>query len=222
MKNLKLFCAVSLLCLVVSCAKETIHIDPSNPNAGEIKKQIANKEFYAKGKLNGADFSWQVTGNKDDFTAGVINYGSFSEGIYTCAVSGTISKLKFPSRYPSSIEIEFRTLRVNYEDDKLAYFKSFITKGQWQYASVDKLIEGTKNIKIKIENNEGKKYASTLGVQTGSTFTVVNVDTLPETLVRKPTLKVKVSLNCKLYPVDGQGNPISLTEAEAVILIETT
>ena len=222
MKNLKLFCSALLLCLVISCAKETIHIDPSNPNIGEIKKQIANKEFYAKGKLNGVAFNWQVTGNKDDFSAGVINYGSFFEGVYTCAVSGTISKLKFPSRYPPSIEIEFRTLRVSYEDDKLTYFKSFITKGEWQYANVDELIEGTKNIKIKIENNEGKEYISTLGIQPESTFTVVNVDTLPETLVRRPTLKVKVNFSCKLYPVDGQGNSISLTEAEAVILIETT
>ena len=117
-----------------------------------------------------------------------------------------------------NIGVEFRTMQYNFDADKPAYLKSFITTGAWTFDTDDQFTVGTKTISIQYTDAAGKQYSSD-GVQTGSA-NVVSADVLAAELGRNDGLKIKVTFSCTFYALDGTSPSIQLTNGEALVRLE--
>ncbi|MFN0293631.1 hypothetical protein [Pedobacter helvus] len=220
MKKFKLTLSIIVIALFICCKKNTEHINvddtstPAKNNGGGSQSQPSNATYYAKGKIDGVSFIWEVTNNHDSYSFGSSASSSFENGIAIGGVSGSISKIITNQMIQPVLDVEFKTMRVSYLEDKFTYLKSFITEGNWTFDTTDSYLVGSKNLRIKYVNKDGKVYFSSKGIQTGSTASVISTKVVPEQLGIPPSLDVKVSISCKLYPEDGTGNAVMLTDAE--------
>jgi hypothetical protein len=188
---------------------------PGEPgNNGEV----GSAEYYFKGKLNGAALTWAVT-EDSKWSAGVSASSTLYQDTVNGAYGGSISNSEvFRVNYPA-ITFFFKTFHsVGFEGRQLL-FENFVTTGSWAYAPTTDLTVGIKDLYVTYMDKDSITYNS-IGPQTGSTFNVVSVTVVPAELGVAEKIKIKLNLNCKLYPTEGSAPPLTLTDAEAVIYLQ--
>lgn len=107
---------------------------------------------------------------------------------------------------------------MSYLQDKSLYFNSSLKTGSIPYAAVDTMIVNTKALVIKYCDKSKKEYTS-IGAQTGSA-NILAVTPVAATFGVNESLKIKITFACKLYPADGTGGTLTLTNAEATVRVE--
>jgi len=116
--------------------------------------------------------------------------------------------------------IYFKTVQFIGFETRRSIFENFVTPGDWAYAASDDLTPGTKGAYVLYTDKDDNTYSS-FGAQDGSTFTVISVTPIPTELgIYEPRVRIKLKFSCKLYPTAGNGAPITITDAEAVILLK--
>jgi hypothetical protein len=66
----------------------------------------------------------------------------------------------------------------------------------------------------------GKQY-NTIGAQTGSAANVAAVTPVTGSVYNSDAgLKIKLTFNCTLYPTDGTGNSLKITNTEATVFLD--
>jgi len=173
--------------------------------------------YYFQGTLNGQVTTWQITDGVNGYVTGSsANTTSDSQGEVTGGLTALVSS---SSGYVPQIGIEFRTFQVNTSQDITSYFNGFVTTGVWAYASTSAYTAGTKAITIYYTDSQGLGYSS-IGAQNGSNANVMSVTQVPATLFSNESLQINLTFNCKLYPVNGTGSTITLTNGKATVLLE--
>jgi hypothetical protein len=178
----------------------------------------ASSEYYFKGTMGTQAFDWGVTDDANGWVVGSSANGSTDKGVITDGITALFSASK---GYKPQFGIEFRTFQVNYDDDKSAYFNSFVKTGAWAYAADDSYIVNKKLIAFTYTDINGKGYSSE-GVQTGSSANVISVTQVPalSNVSLDESLKIKISFSCTLYPIDGSGDQIKISNAEAIVNLQ--
>lgn len=194
--------------LFTSCKKSN-----TSPKSGST----ITAAYYFKGTLNGHALTWQaaIDGSPGYFT-GSRSSTSLYQGINT---GGLTALLSGASGSSPQLGVEFRTFSIDLSQDVPAYFNSFVNTGVWVYATGSNYTPGTKAIAIYYTDSTGKQYSS-FGTQAGSTANVLTVTPLPAQLGINESSKIKLTFACTLFPVDGTGNTLSLTNAEATVMLE--
>jgi hypothetical protein len=140
------------------------------------------------------------------------NQGDISGGI-TALVSAN------PGLQPQ-LGIEFKTIDKGPNADAVTVFNSFVDTGAWAYAATLNYAIGTKSIVIYYTGNAGKQYNS-IGAQNGSNANVIAVTPVPGSVYNSDSgLKIKLTFNCTLYPTDGTGNSLKITNTEATVFLD--
>lgn len=212
-----LIMAILLGMSLVSCKKGIPQLDP-DPEVPGTKPEVENATYFFKGTINNSKINWQVTG------VGNLNVGggsttSLAQGITTGALLASISG-PYPLLRPEII-VDFRTMQVSYDQDKFAYLKAYMTLGSWNYSLTDEhnFNVGTKAVLINYTDEAGKQY-TTIGSQSGSKFSLNKVTVLPAEFGLNDCLKINFKFSCKLYPVDGTGAALTLSDAESTLRLE--
>jgi hypothetical protein len=175
--------------------------------------------YYFKGTLGGQSILWQVDPNSYnvDYAVGSASSISNDKGNESGALIATISA---GQTMQPEFGVEFRTFQVNTSQDIHAYFNTFVNTGAWAFAtSTSDLSSNAKTIVIDYTDAKGNQYWS-VGPQTGNSITVVSVTQIPAGLGVNESLKIKLTFSCKLYPVTGSGNAITLSNVEATLRLE--
>jgi hypothetical protein len=173
--------------------------------------------YYFKGTLNGHALTWQAAldGSPGYYTGSSSNT-SLYQGINT---GGLTALLSAATGLTPQLGVEFRTFRADLSQDVPAYFNSFVNIGAWVYAASSSFTAGTKAIAIYYTDATGKQYSS-IGAQAASSANVLAVTPVPAQLGIHESLKIKLTFSCTLYPTDGTGSNLSLTSAEATVMLE--
>jgi hypothetical protein len=204
--NLTLF-FVAIVLIFSACKKSTV----------SIKTNTITAEYYLKGTLNGQAVTWQAAiDGSPGYFAGSASVLSRDLGVTTGELTALLSA---SAGLKPQLGVGFRTFKVNYDQDIPAYFNNFINTGAWAYAANDNHTVGVKALTIYYTDAQGKTY-STIGLQTGSISNVSAVTQVAARLGSNESLKVKLTFSCTLYPTDGTGANLSLTNAEATVLVE--
>jgi hypothetical protein len=116
--------------------------------------------------------------------------------------------------------IEFKTFNKGANDDAAIVFNNFVNTGNWAFANTLDYTIGTRSIVIYYTDNSGKQYSS-VGSQSGSSANVATVTPVTASVYNSdPGLKIKLTFNCKLYPLDGIGSVITVTNTEATVFLD--
>lgn len=226
MKNLK---PASLLILVIllfsACKKDPVDYSAYNAEHGtHIGDGPGGTDggtnttalYYFKGSLGGKSLNWVVDAEESKgWSSGSASNRSSDMGVNTGSLTAIIDATMGQN---PNIGIEFRTMQYNFDTDKPAYLKAFVTAGAWAFDTDNNFTVGTKTISVQYTDAAGNQYSSD-GVQTGNA-NVVSADVLPAELGRADGLKIKVTFSCTLYALDGISSSIQLTNAEAVVRLE--
>jgi len=173
-------------------------------------------EYYFKGTLNGQTVNWPVTGDINGWFTGSGSATSNNAGDITGSLSALITAAKAQN---PAFEVEFGTFHVLPTDVKSTIFNAFIQPGSFAYGTDNNAIDA-KFITISYTDSQGNFYTSATGTQTGSTANVVSVTPVPAGLGTNESLKIKLTFSCTLYPIIATGTSITLTNAEATVLLE--
>jgi len=172
--------------------------------------------YYFKGTLGGKTLNWIVDADESKgWSSGSGSNRSSDMGVNTGSLTAIIDATQGQN---PNIGVEFRTMQYNFDADKPAYLKSFVTNGTWAFDNNDSFTAGTKTITIQYTDASGNQYSSD-GVQTTSA-NVVSADVLAPELGRNDGLKIKVTFSCTLYALDGTSPSLQLTNGEAVMRLE--
>ncbi|MFA6245796.1 MAG: hypothetical protein WC615_02575 [Mucilaginibacter sp.] len=227
MKNLTSLVFILLLATFFSACK----LDPVDynhdvkpggavPGGTDNGGSVGSAEYYFKGKLNGTDLAWPVN-DSGDWGSGISQPSEYGPDNLIAGYGGGIVNSKvFMVNYPA-VMFYFKTLHATTFDQARLLLKSFITTGTWAYAPNVSLIADVKDVYVAYTDKNNVIY-NTVGDQTGSTFTVVSTMVIPAEPGIAERIKVKLNVNCKLYPVDGNGASLTLTNCEAVIYLQAT
>ena len=173
--------------------------------------------YYLKGTLNNQAVDWEVTDNITGWLSGsnsemtTDSQGDISGGLSAAIVAS--------AGLEPEIQIEFHTFQVAAGGDKSAYFHSFITTGPWIFAASSNIPVTPQTLVIDYIDDAGKAYTSE-GMQTGNSANIVSVTPIAATGSSAESLKIKLTFNCNLYPIDGSSGTITLTNAEATVKLE--
>ncbi|WP_295791488.1 hypothetical protein [Mucilaginibacter sp.] len=225
MKNLK---PASLLILVIflfsACKKDAVDYSAYNAEHGtHIGSGTGGTDggttvavYYFKGTLGGKTLDWIVDAEESKgWSSGSASNRSSDKGVNTGSLTAIIDATQGQN---PNIGVEFRTMQYNFDADKPAFLKAFVTTGAWTFDTDNSFTVGTKTISIQYTDAAGSQYSSD-GVQTGSA-NIVSADVLAPELGRNDGLKIKVTFSCTLYALDGTSPSIQLTNAEAVMRLE--
>jgi hypothetical protein len=201
----KLTLLVITLTIFLSCKKI-----PVIPETGKI-----NSEYYFKANLNGKAFQLQATEDGEGGYVGSAFAGSLFEGLTTGSLTALLSAAN--DEFTPQIGIEFGTMKVNYDEDKFAYMKSFIVPGRVDYMTHFGP-DDTKKIVIHYTDKSGKRYSS-IGPQSNF-VTIKEVTALPPQLGVDDRLKIKLTFEGTLYSVEDDSAPLVMTKGEAVVRVE--
>ncbi|MDN5287521.1 MAG: hypothetical protein JWR38_3795 [Mucilaginibacter sp.] len=180
--------------------------DPeTNPVAGE---------YSLKGTLNGQALNWQVTDDSDGWVAGSVAATSNDEGGIVGSLTALISKSPV---FQPQLGIEFGFIHTTF-DSKSAAFNSFIKTGLWNFRN-EFPADDQKFVSITYTDKDGNLYSSSKGTQT-SGVNIISTTSIPPQSGMEESLKIKLTFSCKLYPVEGTGNPLTLTNVEATVRLE--
>jgi hypothetical protein len=203
--NLTLFFMIVAAAIFSSCKKD-----------GGSKSTTITAAYYFKGTLNGQALTWQATNDMTGYYTGSAGTLSNDQGVIT---GGLTALLSASTGLQPQLGIEFRTFQVNTSQDIPAYFNGFVNTGAWAFATTADYPAGVKAIAIYYTDSTGKQYSS-IGSQAGNSSNVAAVTPIPAQLGTNESLKIKATFSCTLYPVDGTGSNLSLTGAEATVLLE--
>lgn len=201
------------LLLCISCKKI-----PKLPGTDPDIDTSTTGNYYLKGTFNGKPLNWQLS---DIYGIGFIGSAlssTLDKGITIGGLAATLSPAQTLSPTMSiipQIGIEFRTIRVSFDEDKFAYLKHFINVGALDYLTIDEYTVGTKSIVIYYVDKDEKEYTS-IGPQTGKA-NITSVVALPPELGLEDRLRIKLTFSCKLYPKDGKGDALIFTNMEAIV-----
>ncbi len=181
-----------------------------------------SSEYYFRGTIDGSNVSWNVTETSDwqIATSSSNSYDQTGRGLG--AFSATIDLNSNHPEKPgaaSQFAASFKTYEIIQVGVSADIFNNFITAGPWPNASTKNRFKGIKDMYLQYTTADDKRYSS-IGSQTGSSFNVVSVTQLGETHSSNASLKIKMNFNCKLYPDDGIGNPLTLNNGEAILYLE--
>lgn len=197
-------------------SKISTNINSTTNTSGGTSPVNVTAEYYLKGTLNGKALTWQVDPSSV-YATGTSSALSMDKGNITGELTATISE--FNNSKPL-FGVEFRNIQVNTSEDITAYFNSFINTGTWPFAtSLSDLTSMAKSLVIDYTDDKGNAYSS-VGPQTGNNATVVSVTQIPKQLGTAESLKIKLTFSCQLYPVDGIGSSLTLSNAEATVHLE--
>ncbi len=204
-KNITLF-FLALTILLTACKK--------------ANKDELSAEYYFKGSLNGTAFNWEET----EETQWRVGTSSSSSVLYGEGIGSLTASIEKEQSHPSlerkpSLGVTFQTFTIVESNVSPAVFNSFVNAGTWAYSATAGGSPNTKNLVVEYMDEQGKSYNS-IGSQTGSTVNIIAVTPMAAIYGSKESLKIKMSLNCKLYAVDGNGAPLTMSNAEAVLYIE--
>jgi len=190
----------------------------SGTGSGTGTGTTTSGEYYFKGTIDGQSINWQVTDNFTGWVTGSSGDGSVDKGVYTGSLEALLSAADV---YQPQLGIQFETFYIDYiQNDEPTYFNSFVNTGAWTYtASSNDIVAGKKSLEVNYADSKGNAYTS-VGVQTGSTATVLSVTPVPAEFGINESLKIKIQFSCKLYPVGGSGNALTVTNAEATVRLE--
>ena len=193
-----------------ACRKDNSTSTLSNKKDEGDNKEIT-AEYYAKGKLNGESFTWQC---REDFLwiPGTKASSSLWQGNVTSDHTACITA----KADKSELGITFKTYYVEFEQSKEDIFNNFINTGSWMFSDTEDFHIGLKRTTVVYTDKNEKQYSS-LGQQTGSNVNVISVTKVYEPYIIRNSLKIKITLNCKLYPKEGTGDVLTLTDAETVL-----
>lgn len=208
MQIIKLTTALFLmLCLFSMCKKDS---SPKNNNT-------SNSEYYVKGTLNGQPWNWNVPADQSGYVVGSSSILPNNQGVISGGITALVSSA---SNVQPQLGIEFKTFTKNENDDAATIFNNFVTTGAWTYASTLAYVSGTKSVVIYYTDSNGKTYSS-IGAQSGSSLNVVSSTPVSGSVYNSdPGLKIKLTFNCKLYPTDGTGNTLTITNTEATVFLD--
>ena len=172
--------------------------------------------YYFKGTLNGQLLTWQAAndGSQAYVTNGYTN-SSVNQGIGT---GSTTAVLLASGTFMPRLGIEFRTFQVNSNQNFTDYLNGFLNTGSWAYATDGKYTPGNKAVAVYYTDRTGKQYTS-IGSQTGNIVNVIAVSPIATQPGGYQNFKIKLTFACTLYPVDGTGSTLSLTDAEATVML---
>jgi hypothetical protein len=208
MKTIKLTLVLFLTVLLFSrCKKDSAKNDNTN---------TTNAEYYFKGTLNGTALNWQVNDALNTWVEGSSATLSNDQGNISGGITALISA---GNGFQPQFGIEFKTYNKPAADDYTTVFSGFVKTGSWAYSTNASYAVGTKAIVIYYLDASGKEYTS-VGGQSGSTANVITITPIAASLGRNDAQKIKLTFNCTLYPADGTGAALNLTNAEATVFLE--
>ncbi len=205
--NITLLFVISVL-FFVSCKKDS----PVTDNG----QTTITSTYYFKGALNGQAVTWQA--EIDGSPGFYVGYSSVLSRYQGDVSGGLTGLLSAKGVLKPQLGIEFRTFMINNSQDITAYFNGYVNTGAWAYAVNNNYTPGTKALAIYYTDKAGKSYSS-IGSQTGSSSNVMAVTRVPPRPGSNESLKIKLTFNCTLYPADGTGSNLPLTNAEATVLV---
>jgi len=182
------------------------------------KNSTPTSEYYFIGTVNGSAVNWEASTTGDGWAAGSSAELPNDQG----EIYGEITALltHYPGGHPQ-LGIEFKTFDKKADnDDAAGYFNSFVTTGSWAFSNTTDYPIGDKSVIITYLDENGKQYNS-IGSQTGSSANVISsTPTSGDAYNVDSGLKIKLTLNCTLYPVDGTGNPIKITNGQGIVFLD--
>jgi len=185
---------------------------------GSKKDNSPSSEYYFIGTVNGSAVNWEASTTGDGWAAGSSAELPNDQG----EISGEITALltHYPGGHPQ-LGIEFKTFDKKADnDDAAAYFNSFVTTGSWAFSNTTDYTIGDKSVVIYYLDSNGKQYNS-IGSQTGSNINIISATpTSGDAYNVDSGLKIKLSLNCTLYPVDGTGSSIKITNGQVTVFLD--
>ncbi|MDR6944947.1 hypothetical protein [Mucilaginibacter pocheonensis] len=171
--------------------------------------------YYFKGTLDGQALNWQETTGVDGWVVGSAAATSNDQGNITGNLSALLSAAK---TLQPSVAVEIGTFHVLADADKSVVFNSFVTTGSWAFGTENNAIDA-RYVTISYTDSEGNFYTSAKGAQTG-TVNIVSVTPVPKEPGKEEGLKIKLTFSCTLYPEEGSGASLTLTNAETTLWFE--
>ena len=177
----------------------------------------SNSVYYVRGTLNGQAWNWQVPADQNTYVVGSSSILPNDQGTISGGITALVSA--YPGFQPQ-LGIEFKTFKRGPDDDAPTVFNSFVTAGAWAYSGTLDYTIGTKAVVIYYTDNTGKQYTS-IGAQSGSSFKVESATPVMGDIYNSdPGLRIKLTFNCVLYPRDGTGNAMTITNTEATVFLD--
>ena len=172
--------------------------------------------YYLTGTLGTTAINMIVDDSRKGWYEGSLSTLSSDTGEMT----GRIEALITPgdTTKQQNVGVEFSTMQVNTSANVQAYFDGFVNTGAWNYATSYNFVPGVKTLEIFYADSKGKTYSS-VGAQTGSTANISTVTVIAPHSGFNDGLKIKLSLNCVMYPTDGSAGSLPL-KAEATVFLE--
>ncbi|MFD0765193.1 hypothetical protein ACFQZI_10040 [Mucilaginibacter lutimaris] len=230
MKMLKLLVFVLLLTWLFSaCKKDSVNYDGFTPNlptagnggteSGSGNGNVGSAEYYFKAKINNIQVTWAVDDQRSHWAEGISNATSIDNDIITGSYGGSISSAEVFMVNEPRITFFFKTFHFVGFDDRVLAFENFVKTGPQVFAANGNLDIGKKEVFVQYIDKNKVEY-STAGFQTNSFFNVESVTIVPAQPGLPEKLKIKLKIQCTLYPTSGTGNTMQLTDGEAVIYIK--
>ncbi|MGN6637313.1 MAG: hypothetical protein ACTHJ8_00260, partial [Mucilaginibacter sp.] len=177
----------------------------------------SNSEYYIKGTLNGQVWNWQVPTDLSGYVVGSSAAVSNDQGTISGGLTALVSAA---SGLQPQFGIELKTFTKKEDEDAPAIFNAFVTTGSWTYANTLDYTTGTKSVVVYYTDSNGKTYSS-IGSQSGSSMSIISAKPVPGSVYNSDSgLKVKLTFSCKLYPTDGTGNTLTITNTEATVFFD--
>jgi len=176
----------------------------------------ADTGYYLKATLNGQALNWQVTADPGGWGTGSGGNAITANGVITGYLTAEIfasNKTLLPGFY-----VEFKTMQVDTGNTVTPYFNSFVNTGGWNYATIYDYDPGYKSLIIYYTDSTGKPYTS-VGPQAHGTANIISATPIPGQYGAPEGLKIKLTLNCILYPADGSPGTLTLVNAEATVYL---
>lgn len=209
MRTTKLITALFLIvCLFSMCKKDSTQKNNNN---------TTNPVYYVKGTLNGQAWNWQVPTDLSGYIVGSSATESNDQGTISGGLTALVSAA---SGLQPQLGIELKTFTKKEDEDESAIFNAFVTTGSWVYASTSDYTTGTKSAVVYYTDSNGKTYSS-IGSQSGSSLNIISATPVQGSIYNSDSgLKVKLTFSCKLYPTDGTGNTLTITNTEATVFFD--
>lgn len=172
-------------------------------------------DHYFKGTLNGQALNWQETDGFDGWVTGSAAALSNDQGEITGSLIALLSDSK---EFKPQLGVEIGMFHALPNDDKSVVFNSFVKTGTWNFGT-DHDAAGAKFVSITYVDSQGNLYSSAKGAQTGS-VNIASITSVPAEIGREEGLKIKLTFSCTLYPIEGAGASLTLTNAEATVWLE--
>ncbi|HMG11123.1 MAG TPA: hypothetical protein VK609_21565 [Mucilaginibacter sp.] len=219
MKNLYKVVTFLFLLTATNGCKPDPDIYPTKiiPIPGYIKPESAEStgDYYFKGTLNGQALNWQETNGLDGWVTGSASATSNDQGEITGSLTALLTDSK---ELKPQLGVEIGMFHALPNDDKSAVFKAFVKTGSWNFGTDHDAVDA-KFVSITYLDSQGNLYSSAKGAQTGS-INIASITSVPAEIGREEGLKIKLTFSCTLYPIEGTGASLTLTNAEATVWLE--